>query len=265
MSGCGNDFIIIDNRDGKVGREGRREFVRDVCRPKVSVGADGVIFIENADSPTVNFQWDFYNADGSSAEMCANGARCAARYAYERKIAPAQMAFKTIAGVIEAQVGAGNVKIKLTRPEALRRDLDVDLNGTHYRLDHINTGVPHAVIVCDDVEVQDILGIGSGIRRHAAFAPKGTNVNFAQKIDDVSLKMRTYERGVEDETLACGTGAVAVAIVGACRGLVHSPVRILTRGGETLIVHFKQSNGSFDDVYLEGPTKIVFEGTLIEP
>lgn len=262
MSGSGNDFIIIDNRSALVDDASKQDFVRKVCTPKISIGADGVIFIENSDK--ADFRWDFYNADGSSAEMCGNGGRCVARYAFEKKIAPSKMTFETIAGIIHAEVSGHNVKVKLTTPKNLRRNVDVVLGGTTYSVDSINTGVPHAVIFSQDVDKEDVQNIGRGVRYHSVFAPAGTNVNLVQRKDAHSLKVRTYERGVEGETLACGTGVVASAILASCRNEMKSPVQIETRGGEILQVYFQAGNEAFTDVYLEGLTKTTFEGSIIE-
>jgi diaminopimelate epimerase len=262
MSGSGNDFIIIDNRIPVMAEEAKRDFVAKVCTPKTSVGADGVIFIER--SGNADFKWDFYNADGSSAEMCGNGARCAARYAYERKIAPYQMTFETLAGIISAEVRGDVVKVRLTPPEDLKADICLSFQGKSYIVDHLNTGVPHTIVYSEDVENDDILRVGQGIRFHKEFAPKGTNVNFVQKKGDDSLKIRTYERGVEGETLACGTGVVASAILSALKKNVEPPVLVETRGGEILKVYFDGANGAIDEVYLEGSTKVTFEGTLVE-
>lgn len=264
MSGSGNDFVIIDNRVQVVDPREKREFVAKVCTPKSSVGADGVIFIERAASKDADFKWDFFNADGSSAEMCGNGARCAARYAYERKIAPYQMRFETEAGIIAAEVKGDVVKVKLTAPEDLRPDICLSYQGKSYIIDYLNTGVPHAIIYSDDVDKDDILRVGQGIRFHKEFAPKGTNVDFVEKKADDTLKIRTYERGVEGETLACGTGVVASAILAALKKYVDPPVLVETRGGEILKVYFDEANGSIDEVYLEGSTKVAFEGTLVE-
>lgn len=262
MSGSGNDFIIIDNRADIVDKISKRDFVRKVCAPKTSIGADGVIFVEKSDK--ADFRWDFYNADGSSAEMCGNGGRCVARYAYEKKIAPSKMTFETIAGIIHAEVNGRNVKVKLTSPKNLRRNVDVALEGITYSVDSINTGVPHAVIFSPDVDKEDVHNIGRGVRYHSVFAPAGTNVNLVQKKDGHSLKVRTYERGVEGETLACGTGVVASAILASCRKEVEPPVQVETRGGEVLQVFFQPGNEDFAEVYLEGLTKTTFEGTIIE-
>ena len=264
MSGSGNDFIIIDNRESVIENSAKPDFVSKICVPKLSVGADGVIFIEN--SSTADFKWDFYNADGSSAEMCGNGGRCVAKYAYVRKIAHEKMSFETTAGIIVAEVKESYVRIKLTTPKGMQRNLDIDLNGKTYQVDSLNTGVPHAIIYTSDVMDEDVFGIGRGIRSHPAFSPTGTNVCFVQKKDANKLRIRTYERGVEDETLACGTGVVASALLANRAGMVQPPVCVQTQGGETLTVDFKATNGgeSFGEVFLEGSAKFVFEGTIVE-
>ena len=250
MSGTGNDFIIIDHRQPFLTTEEASEFARLVCRRKVSAGADGLILIE--ESNTENFRWQFFNADGSHAEMCGNGARCAARYAFTYNIAPAQMRFETIAGIIEAQMVGEEVKIKLTPPENLQMDLPVILGGNKLAIHSVNTGVPHAVVLVDAINDVPIVEWGRAVRHHELFMPAGTNVNFVQITGSNQLHVRTYERGVEDETLACGTGAVASAIIASCVSQVTSPVSVTTTGGDTLIVHFSTDRDeTFREVYLE--------------
>jgi diaminopimelate epimerase len=262
MSGSGNDFVIIDNREPVLDPETKRDFVKKVCQLKNSVGADGVIFVENSDKAA--YKWDFYNPDGSSPEMCGNGGRCVARYAFEKGIAPQTHSFETIAGIIEAEVNGPVVKVKLTRPENLQNDMQVAFDGLQYKVDSINTGVPHAIIFSEDVDGEDINVIGNGIRYHSVFAPAGTNVDLVEKKNGNALKVRTYERGVEGETLACGTGVVASAIIASHKFKIESPVNVETRGGEILKVHIEPANGSLPVVYLEGLTKITFEGQLVE-
>ena len=264
MSGSGNDFIIIDNRVPVMEDDTKRDFVRRVCDRKMSIGADGVIFVENSDCADI--KWDFYNEDGSSAEMCGNGGRCVARYAVEKGIAPAKMTLETLAGIIGAEVQDTNVRVKLTAPENLQQNIEVALNGTDYQIDSLNTGVPHAIVYSDNVDNVNVKEAGHGIRFHDAFAPAGTNVDFVQKVGDQALKIRTYERGVEDETLACGTGVVASALLASYKNLVQPPVEVETQGGDILKVDFESSNGNgpVTEVYLEGPARIAFEGTLAE-
>ena len=262
MSGSGNDFIIIDNRAPVMEDTKKVDFVKRVCDRKLTIGADGVIFVENSDKADI--KWDFYNEDGSSAEMCGNGGRCVARYAVEKNIAPAEMTLETLAGIIGATVNGAAVKVKLTPPESLKQDIAVALNGTQYQVDTLNTGVPHAIVYSNDVETVNVKEAGRGIRFHEAFAPAGTNVDFVQKVGDQALKVRTYERGVEDETLACGTGVVASALLSSYKNLVQPPIVVETRGGEFLKVDFQSNNGLVSEVYLEGLTRIAFEGTLRE-
>lgn len=270
MSGTGNDFIIIDHRIPFVAETDQSEFARLVCRRKFSVGADGLILIEN--SETADFRWQFYNADGSRAEMCGNGARCAARFAYEKNIAPAAMRFATTAGEIEAAVLGDNgesVKIRLTAPEDLRLNLPMTLGSVEQSLHFINTGVPHTVVLVNDAGDVPVADWGRTIRFHEIFQPAGTNANFAQVVANDTLMVRTYERGVEGETMACGTGAVASALVVALLEQATPPVTVITSGGEELTIHFavtgEGSNRQLDleaPIFLEGPAHVIYEGQL---
>lgn len=258
MSASGNDFILIDNRTGIVNEKFSDvvDFVKKICRAHHSVGADGVILIEN--SSAQDFQWKFYNADGSEAEMCGNGGRCAARFAYLRGIAKQKMAFETIAGVIKAEVHDSKVKLQLTKPIDLKLDYAVVLDDKELFVSSVNTGVPHAVLLVSDIDHVSVGDLGRMIRYHKVFGEKGTNVNFVEIIDKKNVKVRTYERGVEAETYACGTGSVASAVILAEKGLSKSPVNIHTRGGEVLKVYLD------GDVYLEGDAKIIYVGKLHE-
>lgn len=259
MNGCGNDFILIDNRAGHVAGD-PAPFARRVCRRKLSVGADGLILIEASDR--VDFQWQFYNADGSRAEMCGNGARCAARLAHELGIAGPHMHFQTDAGPIEAQMRGDRVRIKMTPPSACRLDDTLELAGGALTVSSINTGVPHVVVEKDTPADADIVPLGREIRYHAAFAPAGTNVNFIHSAQANRLQVRTYERGVEDETLACGTGCVAAALVTAARRGWPSPIPVTTRSGGILTIHFEREGEGFRGVYLEGDARIVYTGEI---
>lgn len=268
MTGSGNDFILIDNRDGHIDAARHASLAQLACRRKLSVGSDGLILIEN--DPEVDFKWSFYNADGSSAEMCGNGARCAARFARLNRIVETdRMAFRTLAGLIEATVKGERVKVRMTPPHGLESGLGVEAAGRAFELDFINTGVPHVVWLAPDaprLEEADVVTWGRSLRFHPRFQPAGTNVNFVAVEDAHHLRIRTYERGVEDETLACGTGSIAAALVAATRRLAASPVEVLTRSGETLTIHFTQQGesgqGELTDVHLEGDAKVVYEGEL---
>jgi diaminopimelate epimerase len=261
MTASGNDFVVVDNFSGAIAVSDWSEFARKVCRRALSVGADGLIVIEPSDE--ADFAWRFYNSDGSRPEMCGNGGRCAARFAYLRGLAGPKLRFKTLAGIIEAKVAdSGLVKIKMVPARGLELAVPLSLAGSTIKLDLINTGVPHAVLFVPDLEGCDTAGLGRQIRYHDRFKPQGTNADFVQLVDKSSLKIRTYERGVEAETLACGTGATAVALVAANRGLVVSPVRLETSGKEQLVVYFENSGPDFGAVHLEGKTRLVYEGVL---
>ena len=261
MSGAGNDFIIIDNRDGVMDSRDMPAFSRQVCCRKLSAGADGLILIET--DPEADFRWRFYNADGGTAEMCGNGARCAARFAYLNGIAGERMVFITAAGPIQAQVSGSVARVRMTEPTHLEGEQALALaDGETVAFSFINTGVPHAVIAVTDIEAVDVVGLGRRIRRHERFAPAGTNANFIEPIGDGAVAIRTYERGVEDETLACGTGSVAGALVASQRFGLPSPVRMKTRSGVFLVIHFSKTGGRFTPVYMEGDARIVYTGRL---
>lgn len=264
MTGSGNDFIVVDNRRRQVDTDRCRELVRMACRPKLSVGADGAIFIE--EDAEVDFSWRFFNADGSEAEMCGNGARCAARFAFLNGIvATRRMAFRTLAGIIDAEVEGERVRIQTTPPSGLRLDLRVTTEDTSFLVHYVNTGVPHTVLLLRDVEalrLADVDGLGRTLRHHDHFRPAGTNVNFVHVADPHQLLVRTYERGVEAETLACGTGSIASAVVAAAKGLVRSPVDVRTESGQILTIFFTHQGGQFDQVHLEGGARVVYEADL---
>lgn len=262
MSGTGNDFVIIDNRSLRIPVAEQSDMARKLCRRMFSIGADGLIFIEKSD--VVDFSWNFYNADGSVAEMCGNGSRCAARFAYRHGIAGKKMKFATLAGIIEAEIGSDEavVKVKMTSPHDFRLGLSLSLGDEERSVGFVDTGVPHAVIFVGsgDIPVKDW---GQVVRFHELFAPKGTNANFVTVLPDGRLKVRTYERGVEAETMACGTGAVASALFAAVQKGLESPVEVITSGGETLTILFDLFDGPMaDNVFLQGPTRLVYTGNI---
>lgn len=261
MNGSGNDFILIDHRSPFLGANSFPLLARMLCRRQEAVGADGLILVE--DSPLADFKWRFFNADGSEAEMCGNGGRCVARYAFLKGISGPKLSFETIAGIIRAEVKGRRVLLELPLPGPPRLDREVHVDGTPYRLGTISVGVPHAVLMVEDIEQAPVVDLGKKIRFHLEFQPAGTNVNFVKFVDRGHLVVRTYERGVENETLACGTGSVAATLIAAARGQIDSPVEVRTRGGELLGVSFRlDREGSFTQVFLEGDTCVVFEGTL---
>ncbi len=260
MHGSGNDFILIDNRDGAIAAEEAPELARRLCRRGFGIGADGLILVE--ESACADFKWLFLNQDGSHAEMCGNGGRCAARFAVLFGICQKRLTFETAAGVIKAHVRNNLVKLQLTRPKGIKRDLSLDIDGRKIMVDFADTGVPHAVFFCQEVKSIDVKVLGEKIRNHPAFKPTGTNVNFVEVESTSLLKVRTYERGVEDETYACGTGAAACALLAGLRNLVSSPVQVVTSGGEKLTVYFDTSNPA--EIYLEGNAVLVYSGVTEE-
>jgi len=259
MSGSGNDFILIDNRGGTLDEGSLDAFVVGVCRRRLSVGADGVILIEGAQ--TADFRWRFFNADGSPAAMCGNGARCAARFAVLQGVCGPRLRFETGAGVIAARVDGSRVRVKLTEPGELQTDVRLELAGGAAGVSCIDTGVPHAVLVVDDVGRVDVAAVGREIRFHPRFAPAGTNADFISA-EPGGIAIRTYERGVEAETLACGTGAAAGALVAAHTLGLPSPVRVRTAGGDVLTVFFERRAGRFCDVHQEGDARVVYHGVV---
>ncbi|MCP4343341.1 MAG: diaminopimelate epimerase [Desulfobulbaceae bacterium] len=262
MSGTGNDFVIIDNRTIAIPLADQPELARKICRRMFSVGADGLIFIE--ESTKADFGWNFYNADGSVAEMCGNGSRCAARFAYRHKIAGKKMKLETLAGIIEAEICEEDdvVRVKMTQPFDFRLDLSLRLDDVEHPVAYVNTGVPHAVIFLqeDDVPVKKW---GRKVRFHELFEPRGSNANFVKVLEDGRLKVRTYERGVEDETMACGTGAVAAALFASMLKGMDAPVEVITSGGDMLTILFDLHDGPVaENVYLQGPTRLICTGNL---
>ena len=260
MSGSGNDFILIDNRAGSVDEENVAALVASICRRKLSVGADGMILIEESDR--ADFKWRYFNADGGEVEMCGNGGRCAARLAYLKGIAGPRLSFETMSGVIRAEVTGGLVKLEMPESTIAELDYPLKVEEETFTVSSITVGVPHVVIWVTDLEASPVFKAGRAIRYHERYSPAGTNVNFVKQFDNGTFAIRTYERGVEDETLACGTGSVGTALIAATKGMTTSPAVLHTRGGEDLKVYFEKSGESFSGVFLEGEARVIYEGKL---
>jgi len=262
MSGSGNDFIIVDNRDKIVDETDLVNFIVKVCRRKMSVGADGFILVENTEG--ADFKWRFFNSDGSVAAMCGNGARCVARFAYLNGIAGPEMSLETGAGIVEARVAGESVKIKMTDPSDLKTDYTLELKDRSISVSSINTGVPHVVMISDTFDDVEVVKMGREIRFHDMFAPAGTNVNFICPITEDTIGIRTYERGVEDETLACGTGSVAGALIMARKMKIDAPINVLTRSGGHLKIYYTERDATYQDIYLEGDARVIYRAELFE-
>ena len=259
MTGSGNDFIIIDNRDRVLaGRES--ETAKKICRRKFSIGADGLLLIEN--SERADFRLRIFNPDGSEPEMCGNGARCAALYAKGEHIASSKMNFETIAGIIFADVKDYSVRINMGKVKDLKLDLKLNLEPGSKIVHYLNVGVPHAVLIEEALEDIPVNELGSRIRFHRQFHPGGVNVDFIKLKDKETVQMRTYERGVEGETLSCGTGAIASAVIAHFLKGLSSPIRVLTQSGEILFVYLEKE-GETIEASLEGKTGLVYKGKIV--
>ncbi|MEO6739678.1 MAG: diaminopimelate epimerase [Chthoniobacteraceae bacterium] len=257
MNGAGNDFVMLDNRDLSHGLD--KAAIARLCDRHRGVGGDGLIAVEPAQTGA-DFRMRYYNADGGEAEMCGNGARCFARFASRVAGKSGAITFETQAGVIGARLLGDEVQLAMSAPHSLALGAVLDVAGEKLTVHFLNTGVPHAIVFTDDLERTDIVRLGAALRYHTHFAPKGTNANFVGKLADGSIAIRTYERGVEGETLACGTGVTAAALIFGRLTGAPSPVRVTVRGGDTLQVGFERDCDGWSNVTLTGPADFVFEG-----
>lgn len=262
MNGAGNDFVVIDNRDGRNSLS--TQAIARLCDRHRGVGADGLLAVEPAENGA-DFRMRYYNADGGEAEMCGNGARCFARFASRLAGGAEKVSFETIAGVITAELEGENVRLAMSDPKDWQMNLALPVNAcapATLAVHFVNTGVPHAVTLADDLEGADVQGLGAALRYHAHFAPRGTNANFISQLDAQTVAIRTYERGVEGETLACGTGVVAAALVFHELTGAPSPIGVRVRGGDTLTVSFRAEASGYKEVTLTGPADFVFDGQI---
>lgn len=261
MNGAGNDFVVIDNRELTI--QLNREQIAWLCDRQRGVGADGLIAVEPAEKGA-NYKFRYYNADGGEAEMCGNGARCFGKFA-SRLSQPAKeiVTFETIVGTLSAEILGDEVRIAMSNPVDLELGSEITVEGISSPIHSINTGVPHVVIFVEDLKNLDVVKYGAAIRYHERFAPAGTNVNFAQIVDNQHIAIRTYERGVEGETLACGTGMTACALIHHLLTDAPSPVQVDVAGGDTLEIGFESyESDSFSAVTLTGPADTVYEGRI---
>lgn len=267
MNGAGNDFIVLDHRHEKFEEGSLKDIAISVCRRRFGLGADGLLLIEYPKTNT-DFTMRIFNADGSEGEMCGNGARCIARYAYEKGIAKEHMVFDTLAGKVEATVKGSEVAIKLNDPSIVekKKNIFIDKALTCIYIELGDPGVPHVVVPFNgltDTPLTELLVLGRQLRYHQGF-PKGTNVNFYEKLEEDHVLVRTYERGVEDITMACGTGAASVAIALVLEGILKGPkIKILTRGG-VLEITIGQFVPRVQHIYLKGDTAFVAEGKILD-
>lgn len=257
----GNDFIIIDNKNGELDTRdlNYKKLAQDLCRRRFSVGSDGLLVLEDSDK--ASFKMRIINPDGSEVTMCGNGLRCSALYASECGWGE-HLSVETLSGILNAEVTGEKVKINMGSPTDINLKVNLGIGPNVMIAHYLNTGVPHVVHFVEDLSNYNVKEIGRKIREHPLFSPEGTNANFIGEIEENSARVRTYERGVEDETLACGTGATASAIVLGLLGYAQPPVRIKTESGDTLTIHYKVTASKVTDVYLEGAAEIVYEGKV---
>jgi diaminopimelate epimerase len=267
MNGAGNDFVVIDNRSLTLSLSTRQ--LATLCDRHRGVGADGVLLVEPPQG-SADFRMRYYNADGGEAEMCGNGARCFTRFANRLAGPFEKIRFETMAGLIEAEINGEWVRLNMGAPQSLSLNGNLEIGGRKLAIHLVNTGVPHAVTFVDDLDNTPVFEWGRAIRRHPSFQPKGTNVNFVKVLGPSQIRIRTYERGVEDETLACGTGVVAAALIYASLFDGSAPsssepierVQIQVRGGDWLEVGFERTGPNFRNVTLKGPADFAFEGQI---
>ena len=259
MTGAGNDFVVIDNRSGLV--KNGAELAKKLCDRRWGVGADGLLLLEFSEK--ADFRMMYYNADGSYGGMCGNGGRCIARYALLHKIASAEQRFEALDFVYAASVLGDRVSLSMKNPTGFKSSLMLRVTTQKARACFVDTGSPHVVIPLRKgvLDKLDVVTMGRRIAHSRRFASMGTNVNFVEVDDDKVLHMRTYERGVEAETLACGTGSIACAIVGNRIWKLESPVTIMARSGKKLDVTFRNDGISYRNVVLSGPAEVVFSGS----
>jgi diaminopimelate epimerase len=249
MVGTGNDFVVISGRpSGNLSR-----LAKILCDRKFGIGADGLLLLDKCRN--LGLRMRIFNADGSEAEMCGNGARCAAFF----NVMPKTRLF-TLAGAIDAEVSGNQVKIQLTAPQDIKLDIPLIINGRLLKANFIDTGVPHVVIFVNGIDGIEVKRLGGMIRNHEKFLPRGTNVNFVEEKGKNLIQVRTYERGVEDETLACGTGSTAAALIFAFKKNLDNLIKVQTQSGQILKISFQKKNGEFKKVWLAGGVKIVYKG-----
>ena len=249
MVGSGNDFVVISGKPSG----NPAKLARILCDRKFGIGADGLLLLDKCRNADLRMR--IYNADGSEAEMCGNGARCAAFFSNKSKVR-----LLTLAGVINAEVYGNQVKVQLTAPQNIKLDIPLIIDGRLLKVNFIDTGVPHVVIFVSGIDGIGVKHLGRIIRNHQKFLPRGTNVNFVEEKGNNLIQIRTYERGVEDETLACGTGSTAAALIFALKNNLNNLINVQTQSGQMLKISFQKKDGEFEKVWLAGSVRMVYKG-----
>ncbi|MFZ4620114.1 MAG: diaminopimelate epimerase [Bacteroidota bacterium] len=264
MSGAGNDFVVVDNRSGII--NDAANFAVTVCNRRLGIGADGLLLVENHESSA--FAMKYYNADGSNAGMCGNGGRCIAKFAYDNGIVSTSVfIFEGFGHIYTVEhLNATRYTLTMKTPHGYRKDQQLNINGEHLIASYLNTGTDHSVIFLDDnnglghLASAEVFRIGRAVRYNDVYKPLGVNANFVARIDAKSIQIRTYERGVEDETLACGTGSVASALLSSLKYGMTSPIKVKVQSGEFLEIGFRSNGESFSEVTLTGNAVNTFNG-----
>ena len=259
MHGAKNDFLLFDDRE-EIFPVRERDWISRIAARRSGIGCDGIILLQASNQ--ADFRMRFINPDGGEVTMCGNGARCVARFAFEQGIAGTPQVIETGAGVIGATIKNTSVVIEMPSPHSMVLAEGIAVDGSNIPCHLIDTGVPHAVVTQESLDTCDVVRLGRLIRNHERFSPDGTNVNFVAYHPNNALSVRTYERGVEDETAACGTGIVAAAIIAAHLDKARPPVTVSTQGEDHLHVDFVRTPTGATDVTLEGPAEHVFQGVV---
>ena len=270
MNGAGNDFIIVNNMNGEIAFDKWPEIVKLLCERHMSIGADGFMVVEKAESEDADYKMLFFNSDGSMGEMCGNGARCICRYGYEFGLAGEIQRVETTAGlVIGERIDQRRYKIRINDPSVIKLDCPIEVDGREYVCSYVelgNPGIPHAVVPMENLKeypTRELFDLGRKMRYHEAF-PKGVNVNFYEITGEDQIYERTYERGVEDFTYACGTGTCSMVTVLTLQGKASGKgVRVGMTGGE-LVIDVERDGDEIKNLYLTGPTNIVAKGLVTD-
>jgi diaminopimelate epimerase len=259
MHGAGNDFALFDDRDGKIPWQDHI-LMAAVAARRTGIGCEGLVLVQP--STRADFRMRFLNPDGAEAEMCGNAARCVALFAHAIGAAGRSMTVETLCGVMDAELTQHGVRVWMPEPDQRRYDLEVAVEGTAWKGHFLRAGVPHFVVPVPEIGDVDVARDGRALRRHAAFAPEGTNVSFVMYKAPDRMSLRTFERGVEAETGACGTGAVASAVVAVETAGFTLPIRVRTTAGYELLVDGDWREKKCTGLTLTGPAKEVFRGEI---
>lgn len=258
-SGCGNDFILINNRGGSLRLN--EKTIENLCDRNRGIGADGIIFLENGREGS-DFGMRIFNRDGNEAEMCGNGLRCLGQFIYELGFDKKAYRIQTKERSLKIDFADGLIKAEMGDAVDLNMDLKLEIEKNPLDCCFLNTGVPHAVVFVEDIKKISVNTLGRQIRHHEQFSPAGTNANFVQKNSDNQIAIRTFERGVENETLACGTGAAASAISACLKWNMNPPIEVVFSSGEKLEITFTHEGKAFTSITQTGPALKTFHGVF---